>query len=299
MLNAFGYENKTFARRGVGPVASGFTLVELLVVIGIIALLISILLPSLATARAAATSLACQSNLRQFGQYFTLYAMDNRQTLPPDIMTPSNPNNNPLGRWYQSLGLAMDMNIGASGNQANSTYTSYSEITNLGIWRCPANPDQVRVCGNNAQGGMSGGEFWGSYTANGGHYWTMVLNNPPIKPNRFLGSKLSDFKHSAETFVMWDSWGNAPYGDMAIGQVWGGDWPMDGLGSIPPTGVGLRETRYVHRGGVNMVFADGHVEWLKGPLMGLQGPTWVGWDPGWENRQKASFWQNGKNWYAN
>ncbi len=60
----------------------GFTLVELLVVIGIIALLISILLPTLGRARSSANSIACQSNLRQVGLGLLLYADGNKQSLP-------------------------------------------------------------------------------------------------------------------------------------------------------------------------------------------------------------------------
>src|SRR5947209_4101077 len=60
----------------------GFTLIELLVVIGIIALLISILMPALHAARERANQIKCQSNLRTLMLAFTYFANDHRQHLP-------------------------------------------------------------------------------------------------------------------------------------------------------------------------------------------------------------------------
>src|SRR5215471_7229934 len=61
----------------------GFTLVELLVVVGIIAILIAILLPSLQKARQAAQTTACMSNLRQLSQCVLMYETDFKGGLMP------------------------------------------------------------------------------------------------------------------------------------------------------------------------------------------------------------------------
>ncbi len=71
------------------PAPKAFTLVELLVVIGIIALLIGMLMPALSKAMRQAKSVACQANLHNIGQLLLIYANNNRGVIypigPPDL----------------------------------------------------------------------------------------------------------------------------------------------------------------------------------------------------------------------
>lgn len=71
-----------------------FTLIELLVVVGILALLIALLLPSLARAQRQARAVACKTQLQQLGQAMTLYQNANRGWYPNSPALPSvNPHN--------------------------------------------------------------------------------------------------------------------------------------------------------------------------------------------------------------
>ena len=82
----------------------GFTLVELLVVISIIALLVALLLPALARAREHAVSIECLSRLTDLGQVMYLYAEANNDELPSTFQGTVKPGGGAGdGRWFFKL----------------------------------------------------------------------------------------------------------------------------------------------------------------------------------------------------
>lgn len=114
-----------------------FTLIELLVVIAIIAILASMLLPSLAKARESARSTKCLGNLKQFGLAMGVY-MDTYKGYIPNSKTNSDTWGNPL---YQNRMLPFPL--------VNGKWT--------GVWVCPSNKISEYGYGLNAH--IDGGNF--------------------------------------------------------------------------------------------------------------------------------------------
>lgn len=130
----------------------GFTLVELLVVIGIIALLIAILLPALNKARAQAKMIACQSNMRQIGQALFTYAADHKGVMPPVEIEPG-VGGYPFGDYFAYMLVR--------GNYVGGQRALDATTDNNSVFRCPEaideqmgawpGPDEPNTCIQNFQ----------------------------------------------------------------------------------------------------------------------------------------------------
>ena len=134
------------------PGSRAFTLVELLVVIGIIAVLIGVLLPVLGSVQARARDLKCQTNLRQIGIALRGYAEENRGSYPYGFhfTRTVKPNGSNQADWEQAPGNNNDyvcwataigkwMHKGRQDAQEESSEFNFSPVL-----QCPEAVSQVR-----------------------------------------------------------------------------------------------------------------------------------------------------------
>lgn len=131
-----GWETPGLVRRSHKS-SRGFTLVELLVVIGIIALLISLLLPALNKARESARSAQCLSNLRQIGLTCIMYANDNHGWIYGDQNSPPAGKGNFTAYYWHSVLVPQSFLPGtASGVSYHVAGSGY--LANGNVCVCPS-----------------------------------------------------------------------------------------------------------------------------------------------------------------
>jgi prepilin-type N-terminal cleavage/methylation domain-containing protein/prepilin-type processing-associated H-X9-DG protein len=248
----------------------GFTLVELLVVVSIIAVLIAILLPALAKAREQAKLIQCQSNERAIGQFFAMYGSDGSRFYPPsDYDTSTNNDLTPL--WFNAI----------------MPSTNYS-IADAGILYCP-NAQEYPPPVTFPAGGLSWNISYGYNDCGiGGGFWnnTRSWAYPAGSANPNLGSpaQFGRIRTSTTTMIVCDAGivspapGAAADGEGMPGWCSISSWWDSNFNGIPVPR---------HHGTLNCLFADGHVEGIVAPnnsIVGLQSPQgisefWPGYTP--------------------
>ena len=118
---------------------AAFTLVELLVVIGIIAILVALLLPALQAARRQANTVKCASALREIGNCFLLYAHDTKGWYPPACWQggPYDINGVTLSTWIWPSWLEKYASKNRQGTASGTNAQEAADARNTIFWGCP------------------------------------------------------------------------------------------------------------------------------------------------------------------
>jgi prepilin-type N-terminal cleavage/methylation domain-containing protein len=218
---------------------TGFTLVELLVVVAIIALLAALLLPALSRAKASVKRTACTQNLRQIGLGIHLYAGDNNDTLPaaPNV-TGTTIQTNDCGVFYKRLMKSYVGLQGASSPQdkvfacpADTFF--YDGFPGL-IYKAKSLHDQLD-------------SDFSSYAFSGGNGYTNVPPPPFLNETSWpgiFGRKLASIKEPARTALLAEYSAIYPY-----------SWHQSQ--KLPSGKKGVKDAQNI------VGFVDGHVSYIK------------------------------------